>query len=129
MILQRARPMRARKDPARRYAAERGKFSGNVHWHDSQERGFGMQQGFTQVEPVGPQPAKWRYYSMSFALRQLQEIGTVPHPDFENMTIEDLLDQKGEQGWELVNVAITPQPDLESGAPMIGILYTFKRPF
>ena len=88
-----------------------------------------MQPGFAHAESTGPQPATWRYYSMSFGLRSLWEIGTVRHPRFDEMTIEDLLDQKGSQGWELVAVAMMPQSAPEPGGPTINILYTFKQLF
>ncbi len=69
---------------------------------------------------------KWEYFSASFAVNRMREIGTPAAPDTGDTTIEDLLDEYGELGWELVGVAVAPAAVPEDG-PHLEILYTFKR--
>ena len=70
---------------------------------------------------------KWEYLSATFDVKRWRDIGTPPAPQAGDTTIEDLLAEYGELGWELVGVAVAPvaMPD---GGSHNEILYTFKRP-
>lgn len=57
----------------------------------------------------------WEYFSASFAVKRMREIGTPAAPETGDTTIEDLLDEHGELGWELVGVAVAPAAVPEDG--------------
>lgn len=70
---------------------------------------------------------KWEYVSASFDVNRMRDIGMPAAPHTGATTIEDLLGEYGELGWELVNVVVLPAAVVDDG-PRVEILYTFKRP-